>query len=91
MFAFWSQVAPRSRIHYLWWMGEAAPLLLLREAQGGAIMNGDVRYETVICPNCQRAWQRIDFGCSLHVLTCEAYIRTHGSVKLPTVMPEDNT
>ena len=33
-------------------------------------MNYDSRYAFVTCSKCQRRWQRIDYGCSLHVLTC---------------------
>lgn len=30
----------------------------------------DPRYSYATCPKCERNWQLIDWGCSLHVLVC---------------------
>lgn len=30
----------------------------------------DIRYEYVICLQCRQEWQRIDWGCARHQLTC---------------------
>jgi hypothetical protein len=34
------------------------------------------RYEHVTCPQCGLQWQRIDWKCALHALTCDVFLRS---------------
>jgi hypothetical protein len=37
---------------------------------GSIEYDADPRYEYVVCPSCGQRYQRIDFGCARHWLTC---------------------